>query len=89
MKSMLKSELAREAGVSVRTLNRWCEMYREELIAMGWRPRMKLLPPKKLTKTAKNGRKLTETDNGLLTFRNFASRKGNSLCSPKSKPDTR
>ena len=46
MKSMLKSELAREAGVSVRTLNRWCEMYGEELIAMGWRPRMKLLPPK-------------------------------------------
>lgn len=43
---MLKSELAREAGVSVRTLNRWCEVYREELIAMGWRPRMKLMPPK-------------------------------------------
>ena len=45
MKAMLKSELAREAGVSVRTLNRWCEMYRKELTAMGWRPKMKMLPP--------------------------------------------
>ena len=45
MKSMLKSELAREAGVSLRTLNRWCEMYREELTDMGWRPKMKMLPP--------------------------------------------
>ena len=45
MKSMLNSELAREAGVSLRTLNRWCEMYREELTAMGWRPKMKMLPP--------------------------------------------
>ena len=46
---MLKSELAREAGVSVRTLNRWCRPYRDELLLMGWRPRMKLLPPKVVT----------------------------------------
>ena len=46
MKAMLKSELAREAGVSMRTFRRWCEPFREELIQMGWRPEMKLLPPK-------------------------------------------
>jgi hypothetical protein len=46
MKSMLKSELAREAGVSVKTFNRWCKPYRKQLLKMGWRPRMKLLPPK-------------------------------------------
>ncbi len=46
MKSMLKSELAREAGVSVKTLNRWCKPYRKELTEIGWNPRMKLLPPK-------------------------------------------
>ena len=43
---MLKSELAREAGVSVKTLNRWCKPYRKELTEIGWNPRMKLLPPK-------------------------------------------
>ena len=43
---MLKSELAREAGVSVKTFNRWCKPYRKQLLKMGWRPRMKLLPPK-------------------------------------------
>jgi hypothetical protein len=46
MKAMLKSELAREAGVSVRTFNRWCKPYHKELVKMGWKPRMKLLPPK-------------------------------------------
>ena len=46
MKSMLKSELAREAGVSVRTLNRWCKPYTKELLKMGWDPKKKLLPPK-------------------------------------------
>ena len=46
MKSMLKSELAREAGVSVKTLSRWCKPYMKELTAMGYRPTMKLLPPK-------------------------------------------
>ena len=46
MKAMLKSELAREAGVSVRTFNRWCKPYHKELVKMGWKPRMKLMPPK-------------------------------------------
>ena len=46
MKSMLKSELARKAGVSVRTLNRWCKPYTKELLKMGWDPKKKLLPPK-------------------------------------------
>ena len=46
MKAMLKSELAREAGVSMRTFRRWCKPFRKELIQMGWRPEMKLLPPK-------------------------------------------
>ena len=46
MRSMLKSELAREAGVSVKTLNRWCKPYEKKLNKMGWHRRMKLLPPK-------------------------------------------
>ena len=28
---MTKQQLAESAGVSVRTLNRWCEPYRQEL----------------------------------------------------------
>ena len=46
MKSMLKSELARAAGVSVKTLNNWCKPYKKQLTKMGWQPRMRLLPPK-------------------------------------------
>ena len=46
MKSMLKSELARAAGVSVKTLNNWCKPYERQLREMGWQPRMRLLPPK-------------------------------------------
>ena len=46
MKSMLKSELARAAGVSVKTLNRWCRPHKKQLAEMGWNPSMKLLPPK-------------------------------------------
>ncbi len=46
MKSMLKSELAREAGVSVRTLYNWCKPYEKELQTLGWRPTMRLLPPR-------------------------------------------
>lgn len=49
MKSMLKSELAREAGVSVKTLSRWCKPYEKELLEMGWDPKKKLLPPKIVT----------------------------------------
>ena len=45
VKAMLKSELADSAGVSLRTLNNWCKPYRRELIKMGWKPKMKLLPP--------------------------------------------
>ena len=45
MKSMLKSELAREAGVSRKTLNNWCKPYMKELVKMGYRPTMKMLPP--------------------------------------------
>ena len=46
MKSMLKSELAREAGVSVRTLNNWCKPHQKKLVQMGYKPYMKMLPPK-------------------------------------------
>ena len=46
MKSMLKSVLARAAGVSVKTLNRWCRPHKNQLAKMGWNPSMKLLPPK-------------------------------------------
>ena len=42
---MLKQELADAAGVSLRTLHRWCEPHREELARMGWKPKMILLPP--------------------------------------------
>ena len=45
MKAMTKQQLADCAGVSVRTLNRWCEPYRRELEAMGMEPTAKLLPP--------------------------------------------
>ena len=46
MKSMLKSELARAAGVSVKTLNRWCRPHRKALRDMGWNDSMKLLTPR-------------------------------------------
>jgi transposase len=45
MKTMLKSELARKAGVSERTLMNWCRPYREELRKMGLGSKAKLLPP--------------------------------------------
>ena len=43
---MLKRELADAAGVSMRTLHRWCQPYREELTSMGVKPNDKLLSPK-------------------------------------------
>jgi hypothetical protein len=46
MKTMLKRELADAAGVSMRTLHRWCQPYRQELIKMGVKPNDKLLSPK-------------------------------------------
>ncbi len=45
MKAMLKSELARMAGVSRNTLGRWFLEHEEELIARGYRRSMRLLPP--------------------------------------------
>ena len=45
MKSMSKQELADCAGVSVRTLMRWCEPYQEELSQLGLKPFTKILNP--------------------------------------------
>lgn len=42
---MTKQEMALRAGVSVRTLSRWCRPYEAELQRMGVRPNMKLMPP--------------------------------------------
>ena len=42
---MSKSELAAQAGVSVKTLMTWCNAYREELTIMGVKPTAKVLPP--------------------------------------------
>lgn len=42
---MTKQEMALRAGVSVRTLSRWCRPYEAELRRMGVRPNMKLMPP--------------------------------------------
>ena len=49
MKAMLKSELARMAGVSRNTLAKWLTMHEEELIQRGYDRRMRLLPPKLVT----------------------------------------
>ena len=46
MKSMLKSELAERAGISVTTLMNWCKPYHQELVQLGLRPNAKVLPPK-------------------------------------------
>lgn len=45
MKAMSKQQLAERAGVSVRTLNSWCQIYWDDLWILGLRPRMKVLPP--------------------------------------------
>lgn len=49
MKSMLKSELARMAGVSRNTLARWLATHQEELAKRGYRKQMHLLPPNLVT----------------------------------------
>lgn len=45
MKAMTKQQLAACAGVTVKTLNRWCRPYQQELSQMGLVPHMKVLPP--------------------------------------------
>ena len=42
---MNKKQLADIEGISVRTLMRWCEAFRQELTVMGLRLRAKKLPP--------------------------------------------
>ena len=42
---MLKSELARMAGVSRNTLMNWCKPFQGELEGMGIGPKAKMLPP--------------------------------------------
>ena len=42
---MNKKQLADIEGISVRTLMRWCEPFRQELTVMGLRLRAKKLPP--------------------------------------------
>ena len=46
MKAMTKQQLARYAGVDVKTLRRWCEMHSEQLEKLGMRRYAKVLPPK-------------------------------------------
>ena len=45
MKSYLKSELARAAGVSCSTFKRWLRQQNEKLSQWGVTPRSQLLPP--------------------------------------------
>ena len=45
MKAMYKSEIARAAGISSRTLSRWIRTHRMKLMQMGVKRRQKLLPP--------------------------------------------
>lgn len=44
-KAMLKSQLARMAGVSPRTFYNWLRSDRDVLFRMGVTPRARLLPP--------------------------------------------
>lgn len=46
MKAMSKQELASAAGISVDTLRRWLAPYSEELAALGYQPKMRVLPPR-------------------------------------------
>ena len=45
MKAMARQQLAECAGVSVRTLSKWCIPFRHELDELGLRPGMIVLPP--------------------------------------------
>ena len=42
---MSKQQLADKAGVSLNTLNRWCNPFRQELEALGLQPNARMLPP--------------------------------------------
>ena len=44
MKSYLKSEIARAAGVSYRTFQRWLQQQSEQLSQLGVMPRTQLIP---------------------------------------------
>ena len=44
MKSYLKSEIARAAGVSYRTFQRWLQQQSEQLSLLGVMPRTQLIP---------------------------------------------
>lgn len=46
MKAMMKYELAMKAGVSYRTFSRWLAQNKEELAKHGFRPGMRILPPR-------------------------------------------
>jgi predicted DNA-binding transcriptional regulator YafY len=46
MKAMTLQQLADSAGVSVRTLRRWCKPHKKELQACGMSPGIKVIPPK-------------------------------------------
>lgn len=54
MKAMTKSELACEAGVSVKTLKNWCRPFSEDLARMGVNPKAKKLPPYAVAYLSKN-----------------------------------
>ena len=45
MKAMSKQQLADRAGVSLKTLNRWLQPYRDIMMAKGYNSSMKVLPP--------------------------------------------
>lgn len=45
MKAMTKQQVAQAAGVTTRTLLRWCKPFKKELAQMGLTPGMRVLPP--------------------------------------------
>ena len=46
MQAMLKSELARAAGVSRDTFRKWLQQDRQQLASCGMLPRSRLVPPR-------------------------------------------